>query len=217
MRRDILTAAALFGPLAVFGAGGCVGRPLTENPVFIRSELPTGPCPNPNVLAGSPAEYSALFETALSVVDDYFEIMEANRIGVVGVIKSHPKIAPGLDQILKPGSPDGAERLLATLQTIRYRCEVTIQPAFVDAGQPGIPAGFMVNVIVYKELEDLERPIAATAGAAAFRSDNSVDRQFEVVDPTVIETTWIPKGRETYLEQEILKRIERNYMKCVKN
>jgi hypothetical protein len=44
-----------------------------------------------------------------------------------------------------------------------------------------------------------------------------VDRQFEVVDPAVIETNWIPKGREIYLEQEILKRINRDLEKCAKN
>ncbi|HEX4589747.1 MAG TPA: hypothetical protein VH120_07450, partial [Gemmataceae bacterium] len=139
--------------------------------------------------------------------------MEANRYS--GVIRSHPKIAPGLDQLWKPGSPDGAERLLATLQTIRYRCEVTIQAVQADPNQPSAPGGYLVQVIVYKELEDLPRPIKATAGAAAFRADITVDRQFEVVEPTVIETNWIPKGREPYLEQEILKRIHRDLRKCV--
>jgi hypothetical protein len=215
MRRDILAAAVLIGSFAVFGAGGCAGRPLTENPAFIRADLPPGQCPNPVTLAGGPAEYAALFETVLNVVDDYFEIMDANRWS--GVIKTHPKIAPGLDQFWKPGSPDGAERMLATLQTIRYRCEVTIQPVIGDPAQPGSPTGYLVCVIVYKELEDLPRPIRATAGAAAFQSDNTVNRQFEVVDPTVIDSAWIPKGRETCLEQEILKRIDRNLKKCIKN
>jgi hypothetical protein len=212
MRRDVLAAVVLFGPLAVL-ASGCAGRPLLDNPVFIRAELPPGPCPNPVMLAGGPPEYAAVFETVLNVVDDYFEIMEANRYS--GVIRSHPKIAPGLDQMWKTGSPDGAERLLATLQTIRYRCEVTIQLAAADPNQPAAPGGYLVQVIVYKELEDLPRPVKATAGAAAFRSDNTVERQFEVVEPTVIETNWIPKGREPYLEQEILKRIHRDLRKCV--
>jgi hypothetical protein len=214
MRRDILAAAAFLGPLALFGSG-CAGRPLMDNPVFVRADLPPGPCPNPIMLAGGPSQYGAVFETVLNVVDDYFEIMEANRYS--GVIRSHPKIAPGLDQIWKPGSPDGAERMLATLQTIRYRAEVTIQPVAGDAAQPAGPTGYLIQVVIYKELEDLPRPIKATAGAAAFRSDNTVDRQFEVVDPAVIETSWIPKGREIYLEQEILKRINRNLEKCAKN
>src|SRR5262245_44252569 len=179
MRRDMLAAAILFGPLAVL-AGGCAGRPLMDNPVFVRANLPPGPCPNPVTLAGGPSEYAAVFETALNVVDDYFEIMEANRYS--RVIRSHPKLAPGLDQFWKPVWPDGAERLLATVQTIRYRSEVTIQPVVADPNQPATPGGYLVQVIVFKELEDLPRPIKATAGAAAFRSDNTVDRQFEVVE-----------------------------------
>jgi len=210
MPRKIL-AALLFGPWTVL-AGGCAGRPFLDNPVFVRAELPPGPCPNPVMLAGNPSQYAAVFETVLNVVDDYFEIMDVNRQS--GVIKTHPKIAPGLDQLWKAGSPDGAERLLATLQTIRYRCEVTIVPVAGDPNQPAVPSGYSIQVIVFKELEDLARPIKATAGAAAFRSDNDVDRTFEVVEPAAFEGNWIPKGREPYLEQEILKRIHRDLRKC---
>ncbi|HEY1375919.1 MAG TPA: hypothetical protein VGF55_03960 [Gemmataceae bacterium] len=219
MRRDILAAAVLLGPVAVFAAGGCAGRPLMDNPAFVPAAAVPGPCPNPVFLAGGPPEYGAVFEGVLSVVDDYFEIMDANRYA--GVIRTHPKVAPGLGEPWKPGSPDGAERLLATLQSMRYRCDVTIQPITPDAADPRpgvVPAGvggYLVTVIVYKELEDVPRPIKATAGAAAFRSDNSVDRQFEVVDPSVVDTAWIPKGREVSLEQEILKRIMQQVKKCV--
>src|SRR6266576_2275287 len=104
MCRDILAAAAILGPLAVFGSG-CAGRPLMDNPVFVRADLPPGPCPNPVFHAGGPPQYSTIFETVLNLVDDYFEIAEANRYAPTAQIKSHPKIAPGLDQIWKPGSP----------------------------------------------------------------------------------------------------------------
>jgi hypothetical protein len=73
--------------------------------------------------------------------------------------------------------------------------------------QPAETGGYLVQVVVYKELEDNPRPIKATAGAAAFRSDNSVERQFEVVDPSVVDNAWIPQGREVNLEQAILQRI----------
>ena len=45
------------------------------------------------------------------------------------------------------------------------------------------------------------------AGDAAFRSDNSVDRQYEVVTPEVVDARWIPLGRESCLEQALLQRI----------
>jgi hypothetical protein len=76
--------------------------------------------------------------------------------------------------------------------------------------QPADDGGFFVTVTVFRELEDLERPVQATAGAASFRSDNTVERQFEVVDPTVFESSWIPKGRNRALEQAILHRLTRS-------
>jgi hypothetical protein len=116
-----------------------------------------------------------------------------------GRIETFPRIAPGLEQPWKRGSPDFSQRLLATLQTIRHRAIVLIQPA--DDG------GYFVDVKVFKELEDLARPSRATAGAAAFRSDNTLQRQFEVIDANVVSFSWIPLGRDVKLEQVLLRRI----------
>ena len=87
------------------------------------------------------------------------------------------------------------------MQTIRHRAEISIDPAR--------DGGYFVSVIVYKELEDLARPVRSTAGAASFRSDNTVERQFEVIDPTVFESNWIPLGRDACLEQVILQRLKK--------
>jgi hypothetical protein len=203
--RQFGRAAGWWAAALALAATGCAGRPLLDNPVLVRPD-PGGPCPNPVFLALGPPDYAIVFEKTLDAIDDYFEIALANRYD--GTIRTHPKIAPGLEQPWKPGSPDGAERLLATLQTIRYRADVTIQPA--EQG------GYLVQVVVFKELEDLARPIRATAGAAAFRSDNSVERQFEVVDPSVIDANWIPQGREVNLEQAILQIIQHKIKDCTR-
>jgi hypothetical protein len=182
------------GALALL-CGGCMSGPLADNPG--RVAAPVGSCPNPVYLPHGPGAYGQVFEQVLDVVNDYFEIAYANRYD--GRIDTFPRIAPGLEQPWKPGSPDFAQRLLATFQTIRHRANVLITPA--DDG------GFFVDVKVYKELEDLARPVRSTAGAAAFRSDNTVERQFEVIDPVVIDSQWIPIGRDVRLEQVILKRL----------
>ena len=78
----------------------------------------------------------------------------------------------------------------------------TLQPVEMEGG-------FFVDVRVYKELEDLPRPIRATAGSAAFRSDNTVDRQFEVIDHTVFESNWIPLGRDPSVEQLLLQQMKK--------
>ena len=73
--------------------------------------------------------------------------------------------------------------------------------------QPVEGDGFFIHVIVYKELEDLPRPTRATAGGVLYRRENNVERQFEIVDPTLFESTWIPKGRDIAMEQLILQRL----------
>ncbi|MBM4068583.1 MAG: hypothetical protein FJ271_06510 [Planctomycetes bacterium] len=141
-----------------------------------------------------------MFENVLQVLgDNGFEIAESNRYD--GRIETVPRIAPGVIQFLKPGSPVFYERALATLQSYRHRVSILIQPA--DNG------GFFLEVIARKELEDVPRPIKQTAGAAIFRTDNSVERQFEVIDPTVFDSTWIFKGRDPDLEQKLIQRLMR--------
>jgi hypothetical protein len=194
MRRALWAAWPV---IAAALAGGCASGPVMDNPALIRPD-PNVTLDNPVFIAQGPPAYGKVFEKVFDVVSDYFEIAEANRYD--GRIETFPRIAPGLEQPWKPGSPDFYQRLLASLQTIRYRASVQIQPA--DNG------GFFVSVAVYKELEDLPRPVRQTQGAAAFRTEPTVERQFEVIDPTVLEANWIPVGRETALEQVILQRIE---------
>jgi hypothetical protein len=184
------------GLAVALGTVGCASTP-AENPIVI-GDAPLMVASNPCYVPLGPPDYATVFETVIDVLDDYFEIALANRYD--GRIRTFPRVAPGLGQPWRPGSPDGQERLQATLQSMAYTCDVVIQP-----GEQG---GYHVFVTVNRYLEDLPRPIRATAGSASFRSDNSVDRRFEVVDPDRPDTGWIPKGREEYLEQAILRRIE---------
>jgi hypothetical protein len=176
---------------------GCATVPPLDNPALVR---PTGEPggENPVYLPQGPGSYGMVFEKVLSIVGEYFEIRYSNRYD--GQLITFPRIAPGLFEPWKPGSPAPDERVLATLQTIRHRAEVRI-----DAANDG---GFFVHVVVFKELEDLPQPVRATAGAAIFRSDNTVQRQFEVIDPTVFEHGWIPLGRDEALEQAILAKLK---------
>ena len=61
----------------------------------------------------------------------------------------------------------------------------------------------------HKELEDLPRPVRASVGAAIFRNENNVERQFEVIDPTLFDQAWIFRGRDSALEQELIRRLKR--------
>src|SRR5436309_588798 len=124
MRRRAL-AAGMSAGLAVAFAGGCISTSYIANQVTLGDAPPVGQ-PNPAVIPLGPADYGCVFETVLDVLDDYFEIAQANRYD--GRIRSFPRVAPGLEQPWRPGSPDGAERFLCTLQSYAYVCDVVIQP-----------------------------------------------------------------------------------------
>jgi len=184
----------------LFLGSGCMTEPLLDNPVRVQptteEKAECDSCTQVYIPLG-PDAYGLVFEHVLDVVDDYFAICYANRYD--GRIETHPMVAPGLGQPWKRGSPDFPQRLLATLQSMRHRGIVLIRPAEND--------GFFVEVKVYKELEDLPRPSQAIAGAASFRSDNTVQRRFEVVDAVGAGKGWIAVGRDHKMEQAILERI----------
>jgi hypothetical protein len=177
---------------------GCLStEPLLQNPAWIRAD-PCVTVENPVFLPQGPQTYRALWEMVLDIMSDYFEIKYAYFYD--GQIITFTRTAPGLEQPFKPGSPDFDQRLYATLQSVRHHAEVRIQP--VNDG------GFTVEVRVFKELEDLPRP-TSSVGAAAFRSDPTVERYQEVIDTSYLISHWIPIGRDTPLEQVILQRISR--------
>jgi hypothetical protein len=176
--------------------GGCASGPLLEDPLPLRVAKFV-PTENPVYVHQGPLAYARVFEKVYDVVEDYFDIAYANRYD--GHIETFPRIAPGLEQPWRPGSPDFRQRLLAFFQTIRHRAIVVITVAR--------DGGFFVNVKVLKELEDLPTPVRSTAGEATVRLNSTIERQFEVVEPELYESNWIPIGRDHELEQVILQRI----------
>jgi hypothetical protein len=192
MRPTLWTSVA---GTVLFLSTGCASGPLQENPVLVapnRTDFE-----NPVFLPQGPASYNIVFGKVLDAVSDYFEVAYANR--QEGRIESFPRISPGLGEPWKPGSPDLYQRTLATFQTIRHRAVVLLSAA--------ADGGYFVDVKVYKELEDLDRPTQSTAGAASFRSLTTIERQFEVVDSAAYDPLWIPIGQDTKLEQVLLERI----------
>lgn len=186
------------GLAAALAATGCATAPPLDNPVLVRS----APAPVENPVLVSPGvptgvSYREVFEACLDVLDDYFEILEADPYA--GRILTKPRIAPGYEQPWKSGNPDPRGRLLATFQTIRQTATVTLR-----TGERG---GYLVLVVVDKELEDLAMPSRATVGAV-FREAPTVDRQIEVVGPVLTPNrSWFKVGRDYAFEQLLLERI----------
>jgi hypothetical protein len=180
-------------------AAGCASTPPLDNPLLVRP-APAG-IENPVLVSpGVPTAeaYHEVFEKTVDILDDYFDLLPPDPYD--GRIVSKPRIAPGFEQFWKAGNPDARGRLLATFQTIRQTATAEIR-----AGERG---GYLVYVVVERELEDLARPTQARIGNAIFQDAPTVDRQLEVVGGDAsADHAWFKVGRDYALEQQILERI----------
>jgi hypothetical protein len=188
------TALLLLATAAVLAAG-CAAPPRGVA-VALRA--------NPMHVPATSADY--VFDATVDVIDDYFTIDREQRIQVEGEIVTEgridtfPEVGSTLLEPWRADSANGLERLHATLQSIRRRAVARVIPT---------GDGFLVDVAVFKELEDLPRPERATAGAATLRHDGSLER---FTDPVAggqpFQLGWIPQGRDIALEQRILAGVE---------
>jgi hypothetical protein len=151
------------------------------------------------------ANHDLAWEHIVDVVDDYFRIERENRVQAVGHVITEGRIDT-FPQVgatwLEPHRPDSSgwdNRWESTFQTIRRRAVLHVIPA---------QGGYLVEAEVEKELEDLPRPENSTAGAATFRNDSSLpSRLDEGVSRTRLSEHWIPLGRDSMVEQQLLAEI----------
>ncbi len=137
-------------------------------------------------------------------LDDYFKIYREERIRVVdnvmteGWIETHPKIGATLLEPWHEDSTRGFERLHATLQTVRRFAKVRV-----------IPMGnfYQIDLKVYKELENLPEPANSPLRGVQLRNDISLDIDQEDSRTRIVNSSWIPMGRDFSLEQKILQNI----------
>lgn len=175
---------------------GCTAGPLPYAPV------PAATQPylqNPVLLPGS--NHELVWEVVVDVVDDYFEIEQEEPVRLLGShiidgrIDTWPKTGATAFEPWHRDSADSYERLESTLQSIRRYAQVRVMPR---------ETGFLVEVAVFKELEDVERPVRSTAGAATFHNDTSLTRIVNPVGEQPVREGWINLGRDLALEQRIL-------------
>ena len=144
------------------------------------------------------------WETVVDVVDDYFPIAReepVRHIGdvlVEGRLDTRPVVGATLLEPWRRDSADMRERLESTLQTIRRHATVRVIPA---------QGGYWVEVIVYKELEDVVQPEQSTAGAATLSYDPPLTKITNPIIETPVDDGWIPLGRDPVLEQRILRHL----------
>lgn len=189
--------AIAFLPVALAALSGCF-RPffLTPSPVLSAYY--------PNPIFVSIRDPQVLWEHLVDVVDDYFEIereepvRQYETVLTSGRIDTYPKIGATVFEPWHRDSVDRYSRWEATLQSIRRRAEIRVDPR---------DGGYWITVVVFKELEDVAQPLAATTSSATFRNDSSLTRVVSPIGEQPTHAGWIPLGRDTALEQRIIEAI----------
>ena len=107
------------------------------------------------------ADRELLWNQLIDELDDYFQVDREQRVvevgGVLmeGRIETFPKIGSTVLEPWRRDSTPGFEKIHATLQSVRRQASVRVIPQ---------QNGFLVEVIVRKELEDVNHPERATVG-----------------------------------------------------
>lgn len=174
----------------------------------------------PNPVRVPPMKDGYLWDQVTDTVDDFFPILKQQPVaasgGIIvdGRLETKYQIGNSLFEPWRKDSTEGFERLQSTLQSIRRRAIVTVRPAVNQAGidlGPGYSQtfadGYIIEVVVTKDIEDVDRPIGRTGAAEVKRHDGTIVRQEDRVDDTPITLGWISLGRDQTLEQRILQQI----------
>jgi hypothetical protein len=151
-----------------------------------------------NPLIVPSADFETVWMACVTTIDDYFDIDRENRLQ--RKIVTQPKIGATLLEPWNGDSVGFTERLESSLQTIRRYAVVTVNPTATGT--------YAVKVEVYKELEDLAKPEKQVGGRAVFDNTYPVNRARDVVGPVLLPNGWIPRGRDSKLEQAILAKIK---------
>ena len=209
MRGCISSWLAAGWLVAVVGCHG-VGNGVESAPFGMAGPQP-GPSLGSNQTLTNPLQVPVsdsefFWNQLVDTVDDYFTIRSEQRAELTGGVPSEGLIEtqyqPGAT-VLEPWRWDSIsdfELAQSTLQSIRRRAVVRVIP--VGNGTYGI------NVEVFKELEDVDRPAQSLAGSLLPRHDVSLLRFNEDRLNRAAKTIgWIPIGRDVALEQEILRQL----------
>ena len=187
--------------LLLTGVSGCMPGPM-DGPQYPYPTSPAVVYPNPVFLPI--ADNVTAWETVVDVIDDYFKIEREEPVRLIGNTLTEGRIDTfwkTAATMLEPWHLDSVgqcEQLEATLQSMRRRAMVRVIPT---------EGGYLVDLAVYKELEDVQQPEHATAGAATFRYDGSLTRVVNPVAGQDVDNGWISQGRDVALQQRIIAHL----------
>lgn len=137
-------------------------------------------------------------------VDDYFRVQSEQWVRrdqqqwLEGRLTTFPEVSGTTFEPWRRESTRGFERLQSTFQTIRRTATVRVIPE---------ESGFLIEVTVVKEQEDVDQAQASTAGSSAQRHDGTIVRNENQQRQLPITLGWFEIGRDTELERRIMSGI----------
>jgi hypothetical protein len=162
--------------------------------------------PLPNPLFVPVRDPEVLWIQLLDVLDNDFKVQREERVRVVGDlilegrIETFPTDGSTILEPWRKDSTHGFEKWHATLQSLRRRAAVRVIPA---------DGGFLVDLVVQKELEALNQPEHSTVERTPVRDDGPrTGRLEETQEVAAITSGWIPLGRDVSLEQRLLRDLQ---------
>ncbi|MEM0925861.1 MAG: hypothetical protein AAGJ83_07475 [Planctomycetota bacterium] len=145
-----------------------------------------------------------VWSQVVDTVDDYFRVAteqpvqnSANYV-LDGRLETTYQVGSSIFEPWRKDSTSGFEAMQSTLQSIRRKATVIVRPT---------GAAYSIEVIVQKDLEDTDRTQYATETTATRRHDGTVVRPVGGPDDVPQTLGWISLGRDSSLEQRILRDI----------
>jgi hypothetical protein len=164
-----------------------LNAPKSNNPIFVEAY-----------------DHNFLWTVLVDVIDSHFEIedreMPVRLYGNVlteGRLSTKPKIGASIAELWHADSVGIGERIDSTLQTIRRRAEVHVIP---EVG------GYLIDVKVYKELEDNKNPLQSNS-SANLRFEDEVDSFARQIDIDSSSGNWFIVERDAAMEDRLLLEI----------
>ncbi|MDR1925824.1 MAG: hypothetical protein LBQ66_15770 [Planctomycetaceae bacterium] len=188
---------------ALYLSGCSTARIFDSNNVTGNLQLiSNSPVSNPISIPSCDHEF--LWEVLASSFDSHFEterempVRFYDNVLTEGRLDGKPKIGASVFEPWHADSVGCKERFDCTLQTIRRRAMLRVIP------QVG---GYQIEMFVYKELEDNLRPIQSAISTANLRFKDDTEPFTNRIDVDQSMAGWIMIGRDTAMEQRLLKEI----------
>ena len=175
---------------------------MTAIPAMLGPAAIEVPVSNPAHVSAMEPEF--LWRQVVDAVDDHFRIQNEqwvrrdNTQWLEGRLSTFPEVSGTTLEPWRRDTSRGFERLQSTFQTIRRTATVRVIPE---------DTGYLIEVEVLKEQEDVDQSQFSTAGSSAQRHDGTVVRNENQLRQLPVTLGWFEIGRDRDLERRIMADI----------